>query len=425
MTSIDPEGRSFFRHTVSIAGGTVLGQGVLILSLPVLSRLYTPEDFGVFGVFSAFIAVATVVVCLRLDLAIASSQSDDDADRLLALSLAALPGVLLVTAAAFLLARSRGWMSLGAMPEWSVLAVMLVLGVTAVFSLLRFWNIRHLGFDLVARALVHQGLGRAGASAAAGLAHPGWIGLAFGELIGRSFGIVRLAKPAIPRLALLSHRPRESRAVLRRYWKFPVIALPSSLIDAAAGAIPVMLIAESFSTTLAGHFAMVARIAGLPAAFVAASVADVFHSYFRRANTSDATGARARVARLALRLLVIGIAIYVPAGLLAPTVLPVVLGDPWFEAAVQLRILAPFFVVTLVVSPLSRALAVLNRLEIKLVVDVLLLVVPLCTLGFFHLADPHSSLMLYVWSNVAVYGIYFGLIWYAAGRNARVTLPAC
>ena len=43
-----PEG-SYWKNVTKLAGGTAIGQAVAILAAPVLTRLYSPDDFGVFA----------------------------------------------------------------------------------------------------------------------------------------------------------------------------------------------------------------------------------------------------------------------------------------------------------------------------------------------------------------------------------------
>lgn len=55
---------------ITLMGGSAcLGQGLMILATPILTRLYTPADFGVLAVYTSLLSVS-VVVCLRYELAL-------------------------------------------------------------------------------------------------------------------------------------------------------------------------------------------------------------------------------------------------------------------------------------------------------------------------------------------------------------------
>src|SRR4051812_42575379 len=61
-------GQAGFRRSVAaVAGGSALGQLATVVSSPILSRLYTPKDFGIYGVFVAILGVCAVVSAVRYE----------------------------------------------------------------------------------------------------------------------------------------------------------------------------------------------------------------------------------------------------------------------------------------------------------------------------------------------------------------------
>ncbi|HOX23097.1 MAG TPA: hypothetical protein PLL10_06490, partial [Elusimicrobiales bacterium] len=78
---------SFARGVAVLAGGTAIGQGLVLALSPVVSRLYTPDDFGTLAVYASFLGIATVIVSLRYEIAIPLPEDDKVAANLLGLSL--------------------------------------------------------------------------------------------------------------------------------------------------------------------------------------------------------------------------------------------------------------------------------------------------------------------------------------------------
>ena len=68
--------------------GTALAQAMSLIVAPVLSRLYRPEDFGIFAMYLAVLTLAAPIVSVRYELAIVPAESDEDAFGLLLLSCA-------------------------------------------------------------------------------------------------------------------------------------------------------------------------------------------------------------------------------------------------------------------------------------------------------------------------------------------------
>ena len=76
----------FSKNVITLITGTALAQAVPIAITPILTRLYTPEDFGVFAVYMALSSILVVLVTGRYELAIVVPQKDEDAINIVALS---------------------------------------------------------------------------------------------------------------------------------------------------------------------------------------------------------------------------------------------------------------------------------------------------------------------------------------------------
>src|SRR5512142_456745 len=78
---------TFGRNVALLAGGTAFGQVITVAAAPLLTRLYSPGDFGVLAVFGSIVSVLAVVASLNYHLAIPLPDEDSAAARLLVLSL--------------------------------------------------------------------------------------------------------------------------------------------------------------------------------------------------------------------------------------------------------------------------------------------------------------------------------------------------
>ena len=75
---------SFARNVLIMFTGTVLGQLASLLLSPVLTRIYSPELFGILGFFTSFIGIIGVISALRYNIALPLAGSKEDAANLLA-----------------------------------------------------------------------------------------------------------------------------------------------------------------------------------------------------------------------------------------------------------------------------------------------------------------------------------------------------
>jgi O-antigen/teichoic acid export membrane protein len=90
----------FARHALTLSTGVLLGNGLIALVSPIMTRLYSPADLGRFGLYTSFIGIASVATTMRYEFAIVAATSQTDAFRLSVGTLAlALPMSLVLSAA--------------------------------------------------------------------------------------------------------------------------------------------------------------------------------------------------------------------------------------------------------------------------------------------------------------------------------------
>ena len=63
-----------------------MAQATTLLIAPLLSRLFRPEDFGLFAMYVTLLSISAPVIAVRYELAIVPAETDDDAFGLLLLS---------------------------------------------------------------------------------------------------------------------------------------------------------------------------------------------------------------------------------------------------------------------------------------------------------------------------------------------------
>ena len=356
-------------NMLKLGGGTALGQLFSVLVLPIISRQYDPIQRGYFGIFSAFVAVATVVVGLRYEMATPSASSEKEADRLLTLSL--LSGVLVsalsgVVFYGFHLANIGGY---GNLPGWSSLLLVLTLVLTGAFSSLRFWFVRRADFKGISQAMIQQGFVRAVVPVLLGFLKFDWIGLAIGEVVGRVSGVFSLSKLAWAGFKEALADRGELMATAKKHRAMPLQMMPSSVLDSLALSLPGPLVFALFGGERAGHVSMALAVIAIPSGLITASVGDVFHQNLSELFGRSASDIQSYFTGYAQKLARISMVIYLPVALASFFLVEHILGANWHPLQWMLPAITPMVIVSAVVSPLSRLLVVVNRVDLKLYAD--------------------------------------------------------
>ncbi|MGF1596283.1 MAG: lipopolysaccharide biosynthesis protein [Acidimicrobiales bacterium] len=378
----------YVRNVTMLASGTGFAQVLVVAATPLLTRLFTPDEFGVYSNYVAVFSVLVVVANLRYELAVSLPTSDDEGADLVALCLVAVACLTCLVAAITLAAGGTVAAVIG-IPEIAPYLWLLGPGTLAAgtYASLDGWAVRVREFRTLARTQVQQGSGMVATHLIAGAAGAGAGGLILGGIVGRSAGVVALARSSRRTgLSLAGLRSASRlRAVLVRYRRFPLLSGSAALLQTAARGLPVILVTRYFGPTAAGHLGLALYVLALPATFLGQAVAGVF---FGEASALQREGDAGGVRRLLLRTVgaqaAIGVVVVGAAAAVAPFVVPLVFGREWTEVATYIQLLAVMILVQFVASPLTAMFDLAERQGVELlteVVKVVSLVVPIVVIA--------------------------------------------
>ena len=224
----------FVKSVGLLAGGTVLGNAILVLVLPILTRLYGPDAFGMLGVYMSLLDVLAVAACLRLDLATPLPTADEDGMSLLALGVISATGFSLLLAATVYLMPTQ-IVSLLRQPGFEPFLWMLPAGVwlLAIYSAIQFWTIRKQRFALVAETQVVRAIGGGGSQVGFGYLGISPFGLLMGHMIQSGLGSFSMARSLwkYDKNLIATVTPKTLWKNLKEQRRFPLYSVPESLLD--------------------------------------------------------------------------------------------------------------------------------------------------------------------------------------------------
>ncbi|HEX2220723.1 MAG TPA: lipopolysaccharide biosynthesis protein [Gemmatimonadales bacterium] len=348
----------FARSVLTLASGTAVAQLLLVLAVPVLTRLYTPADYGVLAVYSSTLAVLVVLASLRYEAAIPLPDDERTAGSLLVLTLGILAAMAaLVSMLVWLL--GDAFVTAVNVPAlrpylWLIPAGFVGAGA---YQMLSYWAIRHREFRRVARTRLSQGGGQVVVQIALGIGGAGALGLIVGDLVGRVAGAGGLALAALRRRPVEGVTPASIRAVATRYRRFPLLTTWSGLFNIGSLQLASIVFSAAFGAAAAGLYAISFKVLVLPTMLVAQAVGQVFLSRAARL-TAEPAHLRRLTERTALGLFAAGLPAFLTVALAGPQLFAVVLGREWEESGRYAQVLAPWFALWLVSNPLSGLLSV-------------------------------------------------------------------
>jgi O-antigen/teichoic acid export membrane protein len=345
-------GKKRLAGIMSLAKGTIVAQLVFVLATPILTRIYSAEDIGVFGLYTALVLIMSRLASLRYELAIPLPRQDRTAINLVLLTTLVTVSILVVSYLGYTIFTHSG----GLPVDKHVLhnyAVFIVLGVGTfvINETVIFWFIRKKEFGIIASARVINAVGLAilqllGYFSASKLvfliaSYPVALLVSIGFLLSKID------------LTLFEYRKRRLKlleTLSLRYRDFPMYSTLSTALFELSQALPLFVLTYFFGNHQAGFFFLARRIGLMPISLIGRAISQVNHADMLEHHKSRSLGAVMLQQIHNLQWISI-----VPAFVLAyfaPRICEFIFGAEWRIAGVFLQLLTPYVVVRFVFSPL-------------------------------------------------------------------------
>ena len=411
----------FLRQVATLMVGTGMAQLIPLVTSPLLSRLYSPEAFGTFGLFFSICATVSVLASGRYELAILLPKERRSAYNLVRLGLlltASFSGLLAVVG---LVGRERlaalfGDATVAPWLPWVSVGVL----ATSGYQVLNYWLNRTDQYRWMASTRTLRSAVQAGVSIGLAMAFGVAGGLVWGWLAGQGIGALVLAVHIWTTTGDdRANNPHGGiRQVARRYVRFPLYSVPADTLNSVIAQLPIWILGLHFSTSVAGQVFFAQRVLAAPLGMIGAAIGDVF-----KQRASLAFIQEGNALRLWKKTFLTLMAMAVPVGLvvllLGPWIFALVFGAEWRPAGQYARLLVPFLVLSFVSSPLSRVLYVAEKQNLDLFWQVGLFFVTFgaLTLGSRQ-GDPFTAVLFYSLGYSAMYLVYLFLSYRAARGSA-------
>ncbi len=400
---------SFVRGVIVLGGGATAGQLILMAAAPLLTRLYSAEEFGIVAVFASMLSILSVVSSLRYELAIPIAKDDEEAAHgvILALLVALAMSLLTLLGVIGFRGQIAAAVKIPAIADylWLLPLGLLLLSIYQVFY---YWAIRIKGFSAIARTKLTQSV--SSVVVQVGGASLGAVALILGQVTGQAAGMSSLGALALrDRWHLFRGvRLRQVLWVAQRYRQFPYFSTWGGLLNTIGMQLPPLLFAVLFSPAAAGIYALAHRVLSLPMSLVGQAIGNVFLS--RAAEAQREGNLALLVAKVHEKLAQIAMPPVLVLAVVGPDLFVWVFGSEWREAGVFARLMVPMLYFQFILSPISSIFNVLEKQGQGMVLQgVMVLTRCVSLLVGAWLGDLRLAVMLFALGSAASYLAF--LVW--------------
>ena len=390
----------FVRNVLILTSGTVFAQSIYFLTTPILSRIYSPENFGHFSVFVSIVSVVMIIATLTYEYAIVLPERDEVAVNLL--SLTVLTSIL--TAVVTFILIVCGFDRFGQLfnlSGYSYYLWLLPIGVLGAGLEQSFssWFTRKNRFKLLASFQVLQSSSATFLMVIMGIIKISPIGLIGGRVLGRIISLVYLCKNWWKGYGHLINQAvtiKEIKTQSRVYNKFLRYNFGAELINAFSQNVPILLLAYFFDATVVGLYGMAYKVVAIPMIIAAKSIQQVF--YPKANETYRNKGSLQKLLKnTTVGMIKVWIIPFLILMLFGKIIFSIVFGHEWAMAGTYSQMIAPLFFFGVINPPFVACLFLLGFQKVKLFYEILLCIVRLLSIymGYIFWKSALISILLF------------------------------
>lgn len=413
---------SIARNVITVATGIAAAQVISLAFAPVLTRLFTPEAFGVLAAFMAMMTILNPTATLGFSTAIVLPPTSEGAAAVARLSMVSAT----ITASVMLIliwifeAKLAIWTGFEAAPRFLYL-VPLSLVFRALLEVAENMAIRESQFKARAVSQVSSTFLINCAKLLAALLAPSGLALV----------VITVAGTLLNALILLARVPRQGGFLLRQWFgtagvreaasvhhDFFLYRLPQSMINAAALGLPVLLLTYLFGAATAGQYSLTTLVLGAPVLLLGKAVMDVFYPRITREIDTGQQNAAPLMWKATKISSLLAVALFGPLALMSPYLFPLIFGANWVDAGLFAQWVSIWMIGVAASRPCVAAIPALGLQKKLLIYELIVTGARISALYFGgHYWDGLTAVAAFAVVNLVGYLALIALAMYHARRG--------
>ncbi len=355
--AFDGPAGNVFRGMATLAVGSGTARLISLAAIPILTRIYSPEDYGVLAVFTAFVAILAPVLTMRYVLALPLPKHDGMAINLLALAgglTLISTGILTIVLGLFGTPIFEA-LSMQALAPWWWLIIIGLLG-TSLFETMNMWATRARAYKPIAKTQFMQAVAGDGTKIALGLMGLTALGLLIGQIIKQSAGTINLARTFWSGLRRHARQIRPGRMLFaaRRYAGFPAYRLPSQFLLMLSTQAPLLFVAAMYDAQTTGQLGLALMALALPISLLGQTMSKAFYAEGAAIGRKSPDILRALTHSIIKRLLLLSLPPALALLVFGETIFTLAFGANWQLAGTFASALAIYLVFQFLQTPVAH-----------------------------------------------------------------------
>ncbi|MGO4108818.1 lipopolysaccharide biosynthesis protein [Paenibacillus sp. YAF4_2] len=408
----------FLRNIVVLASGTIISQIIILATLPILTRMYDPAEYGTYSLYTSFISILLMTVSFSYENAITLPEDDRTASHMLSLSLRICVIVSIVSGIViyFVAAPLAVWMQEPSMKNYFLFIIIGLFGA-GFYQILNYWSVRKKYFKQLARTKYTQSIGQVSSQLTFSLFHLGPVGLIMGEIIGRFGGLLpqwRLWKRDVKSQGIESSW-EDLKEGAYRYRRFPKFSMASNILNSIGLYLPTIMLAAFYGPQVAGWFALGQRILGSPMTLIQTSVRHVYLSESSEYVNHAPEKLYPLFQKTVRNVFLLGLLIIMVMVFVVPSIFSTLFGEEWVKSGEFIRLLSVMYLSQFVANSVGSTIDVMERQDLHLYREIIrtIIIIGALLLAEYTNKSAETAVLYFSIASTIGYVLHLGLSWFS------------
>ncbi len=269
----------FTKNVLTVMTGAGMAQAITLVFSPILTRIFTPEEFGVFYLFSSLADILFIPATGRYEMAVLVPKKEKEAaNTVWAAGIIATFFSILLLIIVFLFNQKIGiWLNEPKIGKWLYLLPPTIF-IRGWLMSFHYWQNRHKRFKIITGGKIAESTINVSSRIGMGLLQFGTGGLIVGTLLARigTLGMYVFSILKNDKKYFSAPQISEIKQQVHHFKHFPKDMVPAGLFHTSATQLPPILINYLYTATVVGHFGFMNRIIRTPLSVIGKSFEEVF-----------------------------------------------------------------------------------------------------------------------------------------------------